>query len=335
MRAVFRPARPYLVILACAVAALSITARIYTIRVPGSASALWLAFPAFVLELAFFLAAMLESTRARFANWATPTVQAFALWLSSLLPYLLFSASNGTFRLQNFAVLLCLTALLSFWNAVLPRSVVADLGFLALAAAPMVGRWLPQIYASPDSHSRVDFLGSALGHAMWFRIGIVALLVLREWDPGPFSLWPRLDEWRIGAICYLLAVGPLSAMALGIHAVQFSPLQKDPLVLAFTAITTFFGILWGVALGEDLFFQGVVTRALVGTWNSWLLAIGLSAILFGAVHLWVHGFPNWRWASVVAALGVACGIAYAKSGSVRAPMVTHAFVVTTWRLLFS
>jgi predicted Abi (CAAX) family protease len=49
----------------------------------------------------------------------------------------------------------------------------------------------------------------------------------------------------------------------------------------------------------------------------------------------VHGFPNWRWASVVTLLGIACGIAYAKSGSVRAPMVTHAFVVTTWRLLFS
>jgi hypothetical protein len=335
MRAVFRPARHYLVVLACAVVALFIAAEIYAPRLPDSASALWLAFPAFALELAFFLAAMLEGTRAWFANWATPMVRALALWISGLLPYLLFSGLNGTFRLQHFTILLGLAALLSFWNVVLPRSAIADLGFLALAAAPMVGRLLPQIYVSPDSQLRVDFLGSALGHAMWFRIGIVALLVLRQWDPGPFSLWPRLHEWRIGAICYLLAVGPLCAIALAIHAVQFSPLQRDPLVLALTAITTFFGILWGVALGEDLFFQGVVTRALMGTWNSWLLAIGLSAILFGAVHLWVHGFPNWRWASVVTLLGVACGIAYAKSGSVRAPMVTHAFVVTTWRLLFS
>jgi membrane protease YdiL (CAAX protease family) len=262
-------------------------------------------------------------------------VQALALWISALAPYLLFSSLTGTFRLQHFAILLFVTALLSFWNVVLPRSPVADLGFLALAAAPMVARLLPEIYESPDPHSRADFLGPALGHAMWFRIGIVALLVLRQWDAGPFSLWPRLREWRIGVICYLLAVGPISAMALAVHAVRFSPLQRDPLILAFTAVSTFFGIFWGVALGEDLFFQGVVTRALVGTWNSWLMAIGVSAVLFGAVHLWVHGFPNWRWASVVTVLGVACGIAYAKSGSVRAPMVTHAFVVTTWRLLFS
>ncbi len=213
----------------------------------------------------------------------------------------------------------------------LPRGAVSDLGFLALAAAPMIARVFSQLYESPDPRLRIDFLG----HAMWFRVGIVALLVLRRWDAGPFSLWPRLCEWRVGAICYLLAVGPLSAMALAIHAVHFSPFQGDPALLVLTAVGTFFGILWGVALGEDLFFQGVVTRALVGTWNSWLVAIAISAILFGSVHLWVHGFPNWRWASVVTVLGIACGIAYAKSGSVRAPMVTHAFVVTTWRLLFS
>ncbi|MFL6447343.1 MAG: CPBP family intramembrane glutamic endopeptidase [Bryobacteraceae bacterium] len=335
MRAVFRPARHYIIVLACAVVALAIAAETNSLRLPQSGWILWSAFPAFALELAFFLAATLESTRARFACWGTPMVQAFALWISALAPYLLFSGITGTFHVRNFALLVFLTGLLSFWNVVLPRSPVADLGFLALAAAPMVARLLPQIYESPDPHLRVDFLGPALGHATWFRIGIVALLVLRRWDAGPFSLWPRLCEWRIGVICYLLAVGPISAMALAVHAVRFSPLQKDPMVVVFTAVTTFFGILWGVALGEDLFFQGVVTRALVGTWNSWLVAITVSAILFGTVHLWVHGFPNWRWAIVVTVLGFACGAAYAKTGSVRAPMVTHAFVVTTWRLLFS
>jgi membrane protease YdiL (CAAX protease family) len=331
MRAVFRPARHYVLVLACALAALWTAAEAYSLRFPNSGWILRSAFPAFALELAFFLAATLESTRARFAQWATPPIQATALWISGLIPYVLFGLLSGNFRPSNFAALAFLTALLSFWHVILPRSPVSDLGFLALAAAPMIARVFPRLFESPDPRVRIDFLG----HAMWFRIGIVALLVLRQWDAGPFSLWPRLREWRIGAICYLFAVGPISAMALGIHAVQFSPLQRDPIVLVSTAVGTFFGILWGVALGEDLFFQGVVTRALVGTWNSWLVAITVSAVLFGAVHLWVHGFPNWRWASVVTVLGLACGIAYAKSGSVRAPMVTHAFVVTTWRLLFS
>ncbi len=331
MRAVFRPARVYLIVFACALAGLFVAAETYSLRLPNSGWILRAAFPAFALELAFFLAATLESTRSRFADWGTPALQAAALWISGLLPYLVFSLLSGTFHLVNFVVLGFLTALLSFWNVLLPRSALSDLGFLALAAAPMIARIFQRLYDSPDPRLKIDFLG----HAMWFRIGIVALLVLRQWDAGPFSLWPRLREWRIGAICYVLAIGPLSALALALHAVQFSPSQRDPFAIVLTAVGTFFGILWGVALGEDLFFQGVVTRALVGTWNSWLVAIGVSAVLFGAVHLWVHGFPNWRWACVVAVLGVACGIAYAKSGSVRAPMVTHAFVVTTWRLLFS
>jgi predicted Abi (CAAX) family protease len=37
---------------------------------------------------------------------------------------------------------------------------------------------------------------------------------------------------------------------------------------------------------------------------------------------------------VATLLGLACGAAYLRSGSVRAPMVTHAFVVTTWRIFF-
>lgn len=331
MRAVFRPPRPYFLILACATLALWITAEAYSLRLPNASWILTAAFPAFALELAFFLAATLEDTRAWFSRLAPPVVQASLLWISGLIPYLLFSSLTGTFHLLNFAGLAALTALLSYWNVFLPRHIVADLGFLAIAAAPMIARVFPKIYETPDPHLRVDFLG----HAMWFRIGILALLVLREWDAGPFSLWPRRREWRIGLICYLVAVVPLCSVALAIHAVRFAPLQRAPLVLILTALGTFFGILWGVALGEDLFFQGVVTRALAGSWNSWVHAILASAILFGAVHLWVHGFPNWRWATVVTILGIACGTAYAKSGSVRAPMVTHAFVVTTWRLLFS
>src|SRR4051794_25983972 len=197
MRAVFRPARVYLIVLACALAGLLGAAEAYSLRLPGSPWILRAAFPAFALELAFFLAATLESTRSRFAAWGTPALQGLALWISGLLPYSVFSLLSGTFHIQSFLILAFLTALFSFWNVLLPRSGVSDLGFLALAAAPMIARIFPALYASPDPHLKIDFLG----HAMWFRIGIVALLVLRGWDAGPFSLWPRMREWRIGAIC--------------------------------------------------------------------------------------------------------------------------------------
>jgi membrane protease YdiL (CAAX protease family) len=60
----------------------------------------------------------------------------------------------------------------------------------------------------------------------------------------------------------------------------------------------------------------------------------VSAILYGCSHLWVHQFPNWRRAAVGTLLGVVFGAIYAQTGSVRAPMVTHAFVVATWRIFF-
>ena len=95
MGAVFRPARHYLLVLACALAALWTAAEAYPLRFPNSDWILRSAFPAFALELAFFLAATMESTRARFAQWANAPIQATALWISGLIPYALFGLLSG------------------------------------------------------------------------------------------------------------------------------------------------------------------------------------------------------------------------------------------------
>jgi hypothetical protein len=61
----------------------------------------------------------------------------------------------------------------------------------------------------------------------------------------------------------------------------------------------------------------------------------ITSLLFGAVHLGFRGFPNWRWAMVVSVLGWFCGRARNQAGSIRASMVTHALVATTWRAFFA
>ncbi|MGA8028821.1 MAG: CPBP family intramembrane glutamic endopeptidase, partial [Bryobacteraceae bacterium] len=168
---------------------------------------------------------------------------------------------------------------------------------------------------------------------MWIRIGIAALLVLRQWDPGRLSFWPCRREWRIGILYYLLFIVPIGALALGLHDVRFAPVHGAWWRIAGIGIGTFFGILWVVALGEELFFRGFIERALLD-WSSPVAAVPVSALLFGAAHLWFHQFPDWPRALVATVLGVACGLAYLRTGSVRAPMVTHAFVVATWRMFF-
>ncbi len=288
------------------------------------------ALPAFSLEAIFYLAAGFEATQIWFSRLDSRRAQAGILWISALLPYLVFSFLAGTFDRHAFYLLAMLCAIFAFWYAVLPWRLSYDLGFLVIAAAPIILRVFQRIYVSPDGHTHVEILG----HLMWIRTGIFALLVIREWDPGPFSFWPRREEWKTGGVYYLFAVVPIVALALGLHDVRFAPLNEEWWRIAGIAIGTFFGFLWVVALGEQLLFFGVIERALLNRARSPVGAVLVAAVLFGGVHLWFREFPNWRRAVVVMLLGIACGIAYLRSGSVRAPMVTHALVVTTWRVFF-
>ncbi len=307
-----------------------VAARVYLSQHPHANWMMTAALPAFLLEVSFYLVSMFESTRAEFVRISSRRTQAAVLWISAVIPYLVFSLSAGTFARNAFYLLALLTGVFSFWYVLAPRRLAYDVGFLAIAAAPILQRVFMRIYVASDPRVHLDILG----HLMWIRIGVLALLVLRKWQPGAFSLWPKFSEWRSGLIWFLIFVGPIAALALGLHDVRFDPLHSDWWRVAALAAGTFFGMLWVVALGEELFFRGVLERAFLNASGSPLLAILLSAVLFGAAHLWFHAFPNWRRACVTALLGVACGIAYWRSGSVRAPMVTHAMVVTAWRVFF-
>jgi membrane protease YdiL (CAAX protease family) len=288
------------------------------------------ALPAFLVEAVFYLGSVFEQTRAWLKRANSRRAQAGILWMSALLPYLIFSFAAGTFHPNAFYLLAALCAVLSFWYAVLPRRSAYDVGFLTIAAAPIILHTFRRIYVSPDADLRIDILG----HLMWIRLGIAALLVLREWNPGQFGFWPRREEWKTGILYYLLVLVPIVALALVLHDVRFEPLKGEWWRIAGIAIGTFFGFLWVVVLGEELLFRGVIQRAMMSGWRSQIAAVLTSAVLFGCVHLWFHDFPNWRRALVVTVLGIACGVAYLRTGSVRAPMVTHAFVITTWRVFF-
>ena len=288
------------------------------------------ALPAFLIEAVFYLASIFEATRAWFSRIDSPRAQAAILWISAVLPYIVFSFSARTFSRNAFYLLAVLSGVVAFWYAQVPRRVAYDIGFLVIAAAPIVERVFARIYQPPDGQLRIDILG----HLMWIRLGVMALLVLRRWDPGPFSFWPRREEWKIGLLYYAAVLIPIVSVALAIHDARFAPVHDAWWRVAILAAATFFGMLWVVALGEELFFRGVIERALYDNWRSPVWAILVSALIFGCAHLWFHQFPDWRRALVATVLGIACGTAYAQTGSVRAPMVTHACVVATWRVLF-
>ena len=288
------------------------------------------ALPAFLVEALFYLGSVFAETRTWFAGLGPRRVQSILLWLGALLPYLIFSSAAGTFHMNAFRVIALLTGVVTFWYTVLPRRAAYDVGFLLIVAAPVVLRIFPRLYSSPDPQLRID----VLGHLMWIRLAIAVLLTLREWNPGAFGFWPRAREWRTGLLYYLASILPIALLALALHDVRFAPLEGLWWRTLAIALGTFFGVLWIVAMPEELLFRGVIERALLNSQRSKIVAVVVSAVLFGSVHLWFNHFPNWPRALVATALGIACGLAYARTGSVRAPMVTHAFVVTTWRVFF-
>jgi len=89
-----------------------------------------------------------------------------------------------------------------------------------------------------------------------------------------------------------------------------------------------------VALSEEFFFRGLLQRW-IEEWSGWpVVAIGVASALFGLVHLGYRQFPNWQMAVLAGVMGVFYGLAYRTGGGVRAAMVAHALVVTTWKTFF-
>jgi membrane protease YdiL (CAAX protease family) len=310
--------------------ALGVASIIFAHRIENSYWITAALLPAFLIESFFYLAAGFESTRAVFAGIRSPSRQALLLLVSGLLPYFILSTPTGLFRLNAFLLLGCLVAVCSFWHVILPRRPAFDVGFLVLIAAPLIARAFPRIYLTPDSSLATNILG----HLMWIRVTSLAFLFIRGWDAGPVGFWPSWREWRWGALTFAMAATALAIAAQSIHFASFAPAHGEFWWIAAKALGYFFGTLWVVAFFEELFCRGVVLRGLLkSALPSWV-AIVISSLAFGSVHLWYREFPNWRFAVMASIAGVFYAIAYLRGGSVRASMITHALTVTAWRMLF-
>lgn len=288
------------------------------------------ALPAFLLEATLFLSLGLESARARLErvpSWG----RAGLLTVAGIVPYCVASLSLGSFDLRALAWIALAAAAASLWFVVLPNIAAVDILFLVMAGAVALSRFLQAQYVAP--HPRLPL--GVLGQMMWIRTCAFALLSVRRVQGVGFGFWPQGRDWRIGAAYYgiLLPVAGLAAWAVGFGIPHAPPRgwQQVPLL----AVGTFFGIMWVVALGEEFLFRGLLQQwsaAWLG--NEWL-ALALASAMFGAVHLWYRGFPNWQFAFLAAVAGIFYGLAFRQAKSIRASMVTHALTVTTLRVFYS
>jgi len=290
----------------------------------------WAALPvlaAFLLEYSFYLLAGFQSAREGLALLVPGLRLPLATALSALPPYLAYSIGTGQFHWQALTLLTALAFALAFWFTVLPASALTDIGYVLFMAGLVLGKFFGRIYPDPFPGLHVEILGQlALIH-----IAAIVMLVQRPVPGIGFGFLPNRKEWKIGIrhFLYFLPVGFPLAMALGAMRFDLGQFQL------WKAAGTFFGILWVVALSEEFLFRGVLQQW-IGAWTGRpQLAILLTALLFGAVHLPFRAFPNWKFALVAAVAGWFYGRAYQQASSIRASMVAHACVVTLWRSLFS
>jgi len=277
---------------------------------------------AFLIEYSFYLVPGFEPLRERLAGPRLP----WLLTASALVPYLLYSLGTGQFSWLSLARLAALALAVSFWYVVLPASPVTDVGLVCLLAAVLLHKYFDPIYAPPVPRLDVDILG----HLALIHVSAMALLVERRVSGTGFGFLPRRTDWAIGIryFLYFLPVG--IPLALALKAFQLAPIAP-----AWKIAGTFFGILWVVALSEEFFFRGLLQQWLERWTGSAAAGLVVTSLLFGLVHLGFRTFPNWRFAVVAAVAGWFYGRAFQQARSIRASMVTHALMVTTWRALFA
>ncbi len=288
------------------------------------------ALPAFVLEVTFYASLASERVRAGFER-LPPVLFAALLTVSAILPYCLATLAFGTFEWRGLAAIAALAGAVSFWYVLLPKSPAADVLLLVFMAVVWIAKLFPEWYLCPYPKLYLP----VLGQLMWFRTGLFAMLCIRRVKGVGFGFWPLMREWKIGLVHFAIFL-PLAAMlswAIGFAGPRIPQLRWEKTSLV--ALGTFFGILWVVALTEEFFFRGLLQQWLVAWTRSEWAGLIAASLLFGSVHIFYRLFPNWRLAALAALAGICYGLAFRRARSIRASMVTHALVVTTWKIFFS
>jgi membrane protease YdiL (CAAX protease family) len=294
----------------------------------------WIAvvvLPAFLVEFAFYLAPGFSAVREAFERLGSKPVRAALLSASAVIPYLIESFGTGTFRFSSLLALLAVAAVASFWYAWIRPKVPVDLLFLAFMAAVYLSKLFGEVYGRPAPHAALEILG----RLMWIRVGLMAVLSLRSMEDARFGFVPTSNEWRIGVRQYLFFLPVGAAIAYLLHFARFKPPAMEWWKFTLLVIGTFLAFLWVVALAEEFFFRAFLQRLLARGMRSEAIGLICASVLFGLAHLAFRPFPNWKFAIVAGIAGMFYGIAFLQAKSVRASMVTHALVVTTWRVFFT
>ncbi|HYW41690.1 MAG TPA: CPBP family intramembrane glutamic endopeptidase [Bryobacteraceae bacterium] len=286
----------------------------------------WAALPivaAFLVAYPFYLVVGFPALRERLAGRPLPAY----LVVSAVLPYLVTCLGGVQFHWAGLVRMAALALAFGLWYVVLPAAAVVDIAFLALIPAVLLGKYLDAVFTTFDP--AWQRYAVVLGHVILVQLAVMVLLVERRTGDFGYGFLPRWKDWRIGArnYAYFLVAG--SPLALVTKAVKYNAPSSPWIVAGF-----FLGSLWVLSLSEEFLLRGVLWNWIEEWSSSRTVAAVATSVVFGLLHIGFRGFPNWRWVLIATVLGWFCGRARIQAGSIRASVVTHTLVVTTWQAFF-
>ncbi|MCU1716128.1 CPBP family intramembrane glutamic endopeptidase [Pseudomonas sp. 5P_3.1_Bac2] len=248
---------------------------------------------------------------------------ALSLHLRLVLPILCLAAGYALGFIQPIG--LSLGVLLCAWllAAEEPMPLLLWWPLALLACAALAGHLLPGFSAStlwPARQLSSDAPPYSL-RLSWDKL-LVGMTLLAWWLGQPLTSKPRLSG-QVWLVAGLTLVG-VPLLALGSGLVGWQPKWPEGfwLWLAVNLLVT--------VLAEELLFRGLLQTQLVRWQGPWL-GIGLSSLLFAAVHLPFS--PLFALLAGVAGLGY--GLIYHLSGRISLAVALHLAVNTLHLLLLS
>lgn len=132
------------------------------------------------------------------------------------------------------------------------------------------------------------------------------------------------DASRTGAARHLLigAAGGLALSAVTVGILAFLGAYTITGWGSLAGALAVAGTMCAIAVSEEVFFRGVVFRFVQGRWGA-VIALGVSAIIFGLVHLLNPGASLWGAVAIMIEAGLMLGAAYLATGSLWLAIGLH------------
>jgi membrane protease YdiL (CAAX protease family) len=292
----------------------------------------------FAITGLFIVLLFSESFRKSVSNWFFESnLRPWALPVLIVLSYAAVTVLDNRWRLSDCFIIAVyfFIPLLLIWLKPARDSRAGLYDIVVLLAV-----WIPQELGLVKVH------WIAIGRLEWpltsFVTVMFVLVLLTRWRG--MELWcpGKLKVIDIGAVA--LAYLILSAVILPIGmSVNFLLPGMNRVMTGYPGalVIGFLGILFAVAIPEELLFRGWIQNLLM-TRMKFLPALLTSAVIFGLSHLdnkvvtstRIFEIPDWWYGLLATFAGLAYGYIYHKRRSLLASALLHALVDFTWVLFF-